>query len=87
MLDTLIAAFPEPAWDLNSRLQITAHSRAADLRRLGYGVEHVSRSIEGRRKLQHGYKLTTQPVDAPVYITPDGQQSFLPAPAAESVAS
>lgn len=62
MLDELLAAYPHAAWQLNSRLNITAHSRASDLRQLGWDVEAVSRpDPSGGRKRQHGYKLASLP--------------------------
>lgn len=40
-LQALKEAYPEPVWNPNSTLQITAHSRASDLRRLGWKIKAV----------------------------------------------
>ena len=62
MLDDLIAHYPDPAWALNSRLGITAHSRASNLRDLGWDVESVSRPNPANpRKRLYGYKLVSAP--------------------------
>lgn len=62
MLEALIAAAPEAAWNLDSGLQIKANSRAADLRKLGWSVQYVSRArATGPRKRDHGYKLLNPP--------------------------
>lgn len=66
-LDALIAAAPDPVWRPNSTLEITAHSRASDLRDLGWIVESVNRPNPDRpRKPVWGYRLLNAPtvVDA-----------------------
>lgn len=62
MLEALIAAAPDPAWNLDSGLGIKANSRASVLRRLGWKVEHVQRARPGNgRKRDHGYRLLNPP--------------------------
>lgn len=64
MLEALIDAFPEPAWSLNSALNLTAHSRASDLRDMGWNVKWVSRpDPRGGRKRQSGYYLESLPFE------------------------
>lgn len=58
MLDAMLASHPLPAWNLNRDLGITAHSRACDLRDLGWDVEAVpGERIPGTRKRVRGYRL------------------------------
>lgn len=62
MLEALIAAAPNPAWNLDAGLHIKANSRAAELRKLGWQVTYVSRArAHGDRKRDHGYKLLNPP--------------------------
>ena len=67
LLNALIAAHPEPVWSPNSRLGITAHSRAAELRKLGWDIVSVSRPapgpVTGRQRRQFGYKLGPRHVE------------------------
>jgi len=63
MLDALIAAAPDFAWNLDKALDIKANSRAAVLRKLGWRVEYQSRPRVGGngRKRDHGYRLLNAP--------------------------
>lgn len=62
MLDTLIAAAPDFAWNLDSGLGIKANSRASVLRSLGWDIEYKSRPRPtGGRKRDHGYRLLNPP--------------------------
>jgi len=62
LLEDLLKNHPTPSWDCNSRLGMTAHSRASDLRRLGWVVVHETRSTPRRaKKLGHGYALARLP--------------------------
>lgn len=60
LLEALQVAYPEPSWDPNSRLQLTAHSRASDLRELGWDVRACRIADPAHRKgRRHGYRLET----------------------------
>lgn len=62
MLEALIAAAPDFAWNLNYALELTAHSRASDLRDLGWLIEWEQRSRPGKgRKRDNGYRLLNPP--------------------------
>lgn len=62
LLDAMLQAYPNAYWNPNSRLKLMAHSRAADLRKLGWDVQAVSRrgTSTGARR-EHGYVLRTMP--------------------------
>lgn len=55
-LDALLAAYPHAYWKPSGRLHITAHSRASELRLLGWDVQSVHRTTPGGR-LEYGYVL------------------------------
>ena len=62
MLDALINAAPAVAWNLDAALHVKANSRAADLRKHGWRIEHEQRSRPGAgRKRDHGYRLLNPP--------------------------
>lgn len=57
-LSALLDAYPHAVWNPNSRLQLTAHSRAANLRELGWDVQSVSRkSARDESRREYGYVL------------------------------
>jgi hypothetical protein len=62
LLLALQAAHPDPVWNPNSKLGLTAHSRVSELRKLGWEIECVRRSTPKhakKRKAQYGYVLHT----------------------------
>jgi hypothetical protein len=60
MLAALQGAYPAAAWDLNDRLKLTANSRAAELRKLGWDVEAVRQRDPFHPKgKRNGYVLRT----------------------------
>ena len=60
-------AFPETVWNPNSSLSLMAHSRAADLRKLGWEIEAVRVSDpEAPKGAKWGYRLLT-----PVTLWPE----------------
>jgi hypothetical protein len=62
LLTAMLSAYPHPVWNPNSRLNITAHSRASDLRDLGWSVESVrGEAVPGTRKRAYGYRLASLP--------------------------
>jgi hypothetical protein len=86
LLDAMRNAYPDPVWDADSGLHMKANSRAADLRKLGFDVECVSRPIPGSRKRSWGYRLAnvaTATPSANAIDEPPAQASLKPhAPAA-----
>lgn len=48
-----------PVWNPNSSLNLMAHSRASDLRKLGWSVTVERRRIPGSRKKNMLYRLDT----------------------------
>jgi len=60
-LNALREAYPNPVWNPNSTLHITAHSRASDLRRLGWNIKAVQdkeyKNAVRPRKKRYGYLL------------------------------
>lgn len=51
---------PDVFWNPNSKLGITAHSRANDLRKLGWEIVAVQRYVPTHaKKRQWGYRLVT----------------------------
>lgn len=64
MLDALLRAYPNAVWNTNSRLGLTAHSRAPELRKLGWDVQSVNRRTSGTgRRRDYGYVLRSLPDD------------------------
>lgn len=64
MLGAMMDAWPDPIWDANARLRITAHSRAAELRANGWEVSSVREADETHPKgARWGYRLDTHPDD------------------------
>lgn len=64
MLDALLRAYPQAVWNTNSRLGLTAHSRAAELRKLGWDVQSVNRRTSGTgRRRDYGYVLRSLPAE------------------------
>jgi hypothetical protein len=60
LLLALQMAHPEVVWNPNSSLSLMAHSRAADLRKLGWDVEAVRvRDLESPKGAKWGYRLVT----------------------------
>ena len=62
--DTLLLALqenqPDVFWNPNSKLGITAHSRASELRKMGWDIVAVQRWVpEHAKKRQWGYQLLT----------------------------
>lgn len=74
-LDALIAAHPGWVSRPNSRLNIMAHSRASDLRDMGYRIEAKRFPDPDRpRKPDYRYRLTELPEHATVVVfDQDGQ--------------
>jgi hypothetical protein len=58
LLDALLEAYPHAVYSPYGKLKLIAHSRAADLRRLGWDVQSVSRR-DTNGGLEHGYVLRT----------------------------
>lgn len=62
LLTALQAAFPKPLWNPSSKFRLTAHSRVADLRNMGWSIECVRRRTPSgvkKGKQQYGYLLET----------------------------
>lgn len=58
LLTALLESPTATIWNPNSRLQLTAHSRASDLRRLGWEVNSLSmKRLSGGKRI-YGYTLT-----------------------------
>lgn len=79
MLKELLTAHPEPAWNLNRRLNITANSRAANLRDRGWRIECQQGSGKGLKR-DWGYELKT-----PRELWPDEAIELERGPRAEHV--
>lgn len=68
LLLALQAAAPDPVWNPNSKLGLTAHSRVSELRKLGWTIECVRRTPPThakQTKTQYGYQLLTPRSDWP----------------------
>lgn len=62
LLLDLLAHHPNPSYDCNSRLGMTAHSRACDLRDRGWHVASTTKRVPRRRKkTAWGYTLSKLP--------------------------
>lgn len=63
---------PSILWNANSSLSIMAHSRAADLRKLGWDIVSVRETdLDSPKGVRWGWKLRT-PVE--MWPAPDGQR-------------
>lgn len=72
LLLALQTVAPDTLWDANSKLSLMAHSRAADLRKLGWDVESVRKSDPTAPKGERwGWRLNTPVASWP---TPDEQR-------------
>ncbi len=60
LLDALLESYPHAVWAPNGRLKLMAHSRAADLRKLGWTVESVRRKNHATGRPEYGYVLQMQ---------------------------
>lgn len=68
LLVALQGAFPGVLWNPSSKLQLTAHSRVSDLRKLGWEIvveRQPTPSGIKKGKQQYGYRLDTPRKDWP----------------------
>lgn len=57
-LAALERSYPDPVWDPNSTLNITAHSRASELRKQGHDIRACRLTDPQHPKgVRHGYRL------------------------------
>lgn len=82
LLGALLDAHPAAVWHPNSRMRLMAHSRAADLRALGWPVVCVKRIDPETGLLQHGYVLRMRRADVArarreaAGLAPDAEQAL-----------